>query len=67
MRAMVLTTEEEEIALAAGAWRGDQQAALLIQSSGAGNCANALSVIASCRVPLRSLVIMRGEWGDFNL
>ncbi|MGH7154972.1 MAG: phosphonopyruvate decarboxylase, partial [Acetobacteraceae bacterium] len=34
MRAVVLTTEEEGIALAAGAWLGGQRAVLLMQSSG---------------------------------
>src|SRR5262249_29418443 len=34
IRDVVLTTEEEGIALAAGAWLGGQRAALLMQSSG---------------------------------
>ena len=66
MRAVVLTTEEEGIALAAGAWLGGQRAALLMQSSGVGNCINMLSLPASCRLPLLMLVTMRGEWGEFN-
>lgn len=40
MQATVLTTEEEGIALAAGAWLGGQRAVLLMQSSGVGNCIN---------------------------
>src|SRR5215813_1836563 len=44
MRAVTLTTEEEGIALAAGAWLGGQRAALLMQSSGVGNCINMLSL-----------------------
>ena len=40
MRAVVLTTEEEGIAFAAGAWLGGQRAVLLMQSSGVGNCIN---------------------------
>ena len=66
MRAVVLTTEEEGIALAAGAWLGGQRAVLLIQSSGVGNCVNMLSLIATCRFPLLALVTMRGEWAEFN-
>ena len=66
MRAVVLTTEEEGIALAAGAWLGGQRAALLMQSSGVGNCVNMLSLPMSCRMPLLMLVTMRGEWGEFN-
>src|SRR5215471_2632613 len=61
-----LTTEEEGIALAAGAWLGGQRAALLMQSSGVGNCINMLSLIKSCRFPLVMLVTMRGEWAEFN-
>jgi sulfopyruvate decarboxylase alpha subunit len=61
-----LTTEEEGIALAAGAWLGGQRAALLMQSSGVGNCINMLSLAKSCRFPLTILVTMRGEWAEFN-
>jgi sulfopyruvate decarboxylase alpha subunit len=66
IEATVLTTEEEGIALAAGAWLGGQRAVLLIQSSGVGNCVNMLSLIATCRFPLLVLVTMRGEWAEFN-
>ena len=65
-RAVVLTTEEEGIALAAGAWLGGERAVLLMQSSGVGNCVNMLSLPANCRMPLLALVTMRGEWGEFN-
>jgi sulfopyruvate decarboxylase alpha subunit len=64
--AVVLTTEEEGIALAAGAWLGGQRAALLMQSSGVGNCINMLSLPVNCRMPFLALVTMRGEWGEFN-
>jgi sulfopyruvate decarboxylase alpha subunit len=66
IRAVSLTTEEEGIALAAGAWLGGQRAALLMQSSGVGNCINMLSLAKSCRFPLTMLVTMRGEWAEFN-
>lgn len=66
MQPVVLTTEEEGIALATGAWLGGQRAVLLMQSSGVGNCINMLSLPASCRVPFFTLVTMRGEWGEFN-
>ncbi|MEN3350768.1 MAG: hypothetical protein V7632_4403, partial [Bradyrhizobium sp.] len=36
----VLTTEEEGVAIAAGAWLGGQRSVLLMQSSGVGNCIN---------------------------
>jgi sulfopyruvate decarboxylase TPP-binding subunit len=66
MRAVVLTTEEEGIALAAGAWLGGDRAALLMQSSGVGNCIKMLSLPVNCRMPFLSLVTMRGEWAEFN-
>ncbi len=66
IRAVSLTSEEEGISLAAGAWLGGQRAALLMQSSGVGNCINMLSLAKSCRFPMILLVTMRGEWGEFN-
>jgi sulfopyruvate decarboxylase alpha subunit len=66
MRAVVLTSEEEGVALAAGAWLGGERAALLMQSSGVGNCVNMLSLAKNCRFPLPMLVTMRGEWAEFN-
>jgi sulfopyruvate decarboxylase alpha subunit len=62
----VLTTEEEGVAIAAGAWLGGQRSVLLMQSSGVGNCINMLSLPAMLRAPLLMLVTMRGEWGEFN-
>ncbi len=66
MTAVPLTTEEEGIALAAGAWLGGERSALLMQSSGVGNCVNALTLASNCGFPLLILVTMRGEWGEFN-
>ena len=66
MRAIALTTEEEGVALCAGAWLGGERAVLLMQSSGVGNCLNMLSLIRTCRFPFLTLVTMRGEWGEFN-
>ncbi len=66
MRTIVLTTEEEGVALAAGAWLGGERGVLLMQSSGVGNCVNMLSLIHECRFPLLMLVTMRGDWGEFN-
>lgn len=62
----VLTTEEEGVAIAAGAWLGGQRSVLLMQSSGVGNCINMLSLPAIGRFPLLILVTMRGEWAEFN-
>jgi len=66
MVAVPLTTEEEGIALAAGAWLGGERAALLMQSSGVGNCVNALTLASNCGFPVLIIVTMRGEWGEFN-
>jgi sulfopyruvate decarboxylase alpha subunit len=66
IRALPLTSEEEGVALAAGAWLGGERAALLMQSSGVGNCVNMLSLTKNCRFPLVMLVTMRGEWAEFN-
>jgi sulfopyruvate decarboxylase alpha subunit len=66
IEAVSLTSEEEGIGLAAGAWLGGQRAALLMQSSGVGNCINLLGLAKSCRFPLLMVVTMRGEWAEFN-
>lgn len=66
MRTVVLTTEEDGIALLAGAWLGGARGVLLMQSSGIGNCINMLALNRTCRLPLLMLVTMRGEWGEFN-
>src|SRR6185295_16551238 len=66
MRAVVLTTEEEGIGLAAGAWLGGERCVLLIQSSGVGNIINVLGTVKECRFPLVTLVTMRGEEGERN-
>ena len=62
----VLTTEEEGIAISTGAWLGGTRSAILMQSSGVGNCINMLSLPVIARVPLLMLVTMRGEWAEFN-
>jgi sulfopyruvate decarboxylase alpha subunit len=66
MRAVPLTTEEEGIGLAVGAWLGGERCALLMQSSGVGNIINALGTVKECRFPLPMLITMRGEYGEFN-
>jgi sulfopyruvate decarboxylase alpha subunit len=66
MRDIVLTTEEEGVAVACGAWLGGDRAVLLMQSSGVGNCVNMFSLLESCRFPFLTLVTMRGEYAEFN-
>jgi sulfopyruvate decarboxylase alpha subunit len=65
-RLVTLTTEEEGVAMLAGAWLVGQRGVLLLQSSGVGNCINMLSLPAICHMPLLMLVTMRGDWGEFN-
>ncbi|MBV6306412.1 phosphonopyruvate decarboxylase [Candidimonas humi] len=63
---IVLTTEEEGVALACGAWLGGQRAVLLMQSSGVGNCVNMFSLLQAADFPFFTLVTMRGEYAEFN-
>jgi sulfopyruvate decarboxylase alpha subunit len=65
-RVVTLTTEEEGVAMLAGAWLGGERGVLLLQSSGVGNCINMLSLAVTCRMPLLMIVTMRGDWGEFN-
>src|SRR5256886_15503997 len=66
MLSVVLTSEEEGIGLAAGAWLGGEKSVLLMQSSGVGNVINAAGLLKTCRIPLLLIVTMRGEEGEFN-
>jgi len=63
---IALTTEEEGVALIAGADLGGARAVLLMQSSGVGNCINMLSLIKGGRFPFLTLVSMRGDFGEGN-
>ena len=63
---VVLTTEEEGIGYLAGAWLGGERGALLMQSSGAGNCINMLSLVQTARFPFLTVVTLRGDWAEFN-
>ena len=66
MLSVVLTTEEEGIGLAAGAWLGGEKSVLLMQSSGVGNVINVAGMLRTCGIPLLMIVTMRGEQGEFN-
>ncbi len=65
-RSIALTTEEEGVALIAGADLGGARGVLLMQSSGVGNCINMLSLIKGARFPFLTLVSMRGDFGEGN-
>src|SRR5262249_49531308 len=51
VQSVALTTEEEGVALLAGADLGGARGVLLMQSSGVGNCLNMLSLIQAGRFP----------------
>ena len=65
-RLVTLTTEEEGIGIATGCWLGGERAMIAMQSSGVGNCINALGLPAALRAPCLMLITMRGQWGEFN-
>ncbi len=66
MRLVTLTTEEEGMGVATGLWLGGTRAMVAMQSSGVGNCINALGYPQTLRAPLLMLITMRGQWGEFN-
>ncbi len=66
MRLVTLSTEEEGIGVATGQWLGGKRSMIAMQSSGVGNCINALGIPVTMRAPCLMLVTMRGQWGEFN-
>ena len=66
VHSVALTTEEEGVALLAGADLGGARGVLLMQSSGFGNCINMLSLIKGAGFPFLTLVSMRGHFGEAN-
>lgn len=66
VQVVTLTTEEEGIGIATGLWLGGQRSMIAMQSSGVGNCINALGLPGIMRAPCLMLVTMRGQWGEFN-
>lgn len=65
IRVVTLTSEQDGVGLLAGAWAGGRRGVLLMQSSGVGNVINALALVSTCRIPIVTIVTMRGEWGEF--
>ncbi|MGI9411971.1 MAG: thiamine pyrophosphate-binding protein [Hyphomicrobiaceae bacterium] len=66
MRLITLSTEEEAMGIVAGQWLGGKRAMIAMQSSGVGNCINALGFPNILKAPCLMLVTMRGMWGEFN-
>ena len=65
-RAILLSSEQEGVALCAGADLVGGRGVLLMQSSGVGNCPNMLSLIKAGSFPLLMIVTMRGDYGEQN-
>ena len=62
------TREEEAIGIASGAYAAGRNSAVFMQSSGFGNCLNALaSLCIPCRIPIPMFINLRGEVGEFNI
>ena len=62
------TREEEAIGIAAGAYAVGRNSAVFMQSSGFGNCVNALaSLCIPCRTPIPLFINLRGGVGEFNI
>ena len=62
------TREEECIGIAVGAYAVGRRSAVLMQSSGFGNCINAIgSLCIPVRVPIPFFINLRGELGEFNI
>lgn len=65
-RAVLLSSEQEGVALCAGADLVGERGVLLMQSSGVGNCPNFLSLVTGGRFPMLMIVTMRGDYGEQN-
>ena len=66
MHSVPLTTEEEGIAMLAGAYLGGARGVAAMQSSGIGNCVNMFSLVKNGLFPMLVLVSMRGDFGEGN-
>ena len=65
-RPILLTSEEEGVAVCAGADLVGQRGVLCMQSSGVGNCPNFLSLVNGGNFPILMMVSMRGDYGEEN-
>jgi len=62
-----LTREEEGVGILSGAYLGGTRGALLMQSSGLGNCVNALGGLPMAyRIPFLIVITPRGRLSEFN-
>ena len=63
---VLLTSEEEGVAVCAGADLVGKRGVLCMQSSGVGNCPNVLSFVKGGGFPILMMVTMRGDYGEQN-
>lgn len=61
-----LTNEAEGVPMLAGYHLGGKRGALLMQSSGVGNCVNQFSLVQTGNFPFLTIVTMRGDFGEQN-
>lgn len=67
-RVVAATREEEAIGIASGAYAVGRNAAVFMQSSGFGNCINAInSHCIPSRTPLPLFINLRGQVDEFNI
>lgn len=66
VRPVLLTTEEEGVAICAGADLVGAKACVCMQSSGVGNIPNFLTFSKGGRFPILLMVSMRGDYGEQN-
>jgi sulfopyruvate decarboxylase alpha subunit len=66
-RVVPAAREEEAMGIIVGAYAAKKRGAVFMQSSGLGNCINALgSMCIPWRIPFPFYISMRGESGEFN-
>ncbi len=62
---LTISREEEGIGISAGLYMAGKRPAMLIQSSGFGNCINALMSLTKCyNLPLLMIISWRGVFGE---
>jgi len=66
VRPVLLTAEEEGVAVCAGADLVGEKAVVCMQSSGVGNIPNFLSFVNGGRFPILMMISMRGDYGEQN-
>ncbi len=66
IRVVLLTSEEEGVAICAGADLVGGRGVVCMQSSGLGNCPNILSLAKGAHFPILMMITMRGDYGEQN-